>query len=108
MVKTTSLDALTSGKKSAQLKREILRRYTQNGGESIADLSRELGLSVPTLTKIVGENIISPVTSGMSPAASILPKRLNNDERNRITAIQAMSRPTMPPMTVRMRFSFST
>ena len=57
MVKTTSLDALTSGKKSAQLKREILRRYTQNGGESIADLSRELGLRVPTLTKSVGELI---------------------------------------------------
>ena len=57
MVKTSSLDALTSGKKSAQLKREILRRYTQNGGESIADLSRELGLSVPTLTKTVSELI---------------------------------------------------
>ncbi|MBR2014905.1 MAG: ROK family transcriptional regulator [Alistipes sp.] len=54
MVKTNFLDALESGNKSAQLKREILRRYMKNGGESIADLSRELGLSVPTLTKIVG------------------------------------------------------
>ena len=57
MVKSNFLEALTSGKKSAQLKREILRRYMLNGGESIADLSRELGLSVPTLTKIVGELI---------------------------------------------------
>lgn len=53
MVKSKFLDALESGNKSAQLKREILRRYMKNGGESIADLSRELGLSVPTLTKIV-------------------------------------------------------
>lgn len=54
MTKTNFLDALESGNKSALLKREILRRYMKNGGESIADLSRELGLSVPTLTKIVG------------------------------------------------------
>lgn len=54
MVKPNFLDALESGNKSVQLKREILRRYMKNGGESIADLSRELGLSVPTLTKIVG------------------------------------------------------
>lgn len=53
MVKPNFLDALEGGNKSAQLKRDILRRYMKNGGESIADLSRELGLSVPTLTKIV-------------------------------------------------------
>lgn len=57
MAKLISIDALTSGKKTAQLKRDILRRYMLNGGESIADLSRELGLSVPTLTKIVSELI---------------------------------------------------
>lgn len=62
MTKTNFLDALECGNKSAQLKREILRRYMKNGGESIADLSRELGLSVPTLTKIIGtlieENLV--------------------------------------------------
>ena len=57
MTKQISIEALTSGKKTAQLKRDILRRYMLNGGESIADLSRDLGLSVPTLTKIVAELI---------------------------------------------------
>ena len=57
MVKARLLDSLESGNKSAQLKREILRRYMKNGGVSIADLSRELGLSVPTLTKIVSNLI---------------------------------------------------
>uniref|UniRef100_UPI004056153B ROK family transcriptional regulator n=1 Tax=Alistipes sp. TaxID=1872444 RepID=UPI004056153B len=57
MVKATTLDALSCGKKSNQLKRNILRQYMLHGGESIADLSRDLGLSAPTLTKIVGELI---------------------------------------------------
>lgn len=57
MVKQISIEALTSGKKSAQLKRDILRHYMFNGSKSIADLSRDLGLSVPTLTKIVAEMI---------------------------------------------------
>lgn len=57
MGKYLSLEALTSGKKSAQLKRDILRYYTINGNKSIADLSRDLGLSVPTLTKVVVEMI---------------------------------------------------
>lgn len=55
MVKHISIDALTSGKKSAQLKRDVLRHYMFNGSQSIADLSRDLGLSVPTLTKILAE-----------------------------------------------------
>ncbi len=56
-MKTTLLEEIAGGKKSALLKREILRRYIIHGGESIADLSRELGLSVPTLTKVIGELI---------------------------------------------------
>lgn len=46
-----------SRKKSSQLKRDILRHYMLNGSKSIADLSRDLGLSVPTLTKILAEMI---------------------------------------------------
>lgn len=57
MTKSTTLDSLMSGKKSAQLKREILRNYMFNGGVNITDLSRDLGLSVPTLTKTIGELI---------------------------------------------------
>lgn len=56
-MKPSLLEEIASGKKSALLKREILRRYMIHGGESIADLSRELGLSVPTLTKVIGELI---------------------------------------------------
>lgn len=56
MVKSTPLETLTSGKKSAQLKREILRNLL-SGGKNIADLSLELGLSVPTLTKVISELI---------------------------------------------------
>lgn len=62
MAKSNVLEALESNNKSAQLKREILRRYMKNGGESIADLSRDLGLSVPTLTKtissLIDENLV--------------------------------------------------
>lgn len=46
-----------SNSKSDQLKRRILLRYTMCGGESIADLSHELGLSIPTVTKAVTELI---------------------------------------------------
>lgn len=56
MAKSTSLETLTSGKKSAQLKREILRKLL-HGGKNIADLSHDLGLSVPTLSKVVTELI---------------------------------------------------
>ena len=56
-MKNTFLDSAATSTKSVQIKRQILRRYMLYGGESIADLSRELGLSVPTVTKIVGELI---------------------------------------------------
>ncbi len=56
-MKTNLLEEIAGGKKTALLKREILRRYMAYGGESIADLSRELGLSIPTLTKVIGELI---------------------------------------------------
>lgn len=56
-MKPNLLEEIASGKKSALLKREILHRYMIHGSESIADLSRELGLSVPTLTKVIGELI---------------------------------------------------
>ena len=54
-MKNSVITEIVSDKKSAALKREILYRYMLCGGESIADLSRRLGLSVPTLTKTIGE-----------------------------------------------------
>ena len=41
--------------KNAGIKREILRLCIANSNYSIADFSRELGISVPTITKLVGE-----------------------------------------------------
>ncbi len=64
MVKSTIPDTLTSGKKSAHLKREILRNLL-HGGKNIADLSRDLGLSVPTLSKVVNELIAEGLLSNL-------------------------------------------
>lgn len=44
----------TTGK-NALIKREILRLCINNGAYSIADFSRDLGISVPTITKLIGE-----------------------------------------------------
>lgn len=45
------------GNKAASLKKEIIRRYITGGDISITDLSREINLSVPTVTKLIGELI---------------------------------------------------
>jgi predicted NBD/HSP70 family sugar kinase len=45
------------GNKNAILKRETIRRYFASGDVSIIDLSEEMGLSVPTVTKLVRELI---------------------------------------------------
>ena len=46
-----------SSSKSSQTKREILRLCIESNNRSIADFSRMLGISVPTITKLVGELI---------------------------------------------------
>lgn len=46
----------TTGK-NAQIKRQILKLCIKNGSYSIADFSRNLGISVPTITKLIGELI---------------------------------------------------
>lgn len=43
------------GNKTALIKKEIIRTYITGGDFSITDLSKEMGLSVPTITKLVGE-----------------------------------------------------
>ncbi len=43
------------GNKTALIKKEIIRRYVVNGEVSITDLSKEMNLSVPTVTKLIGE-----------------------------------------------------
>ncbi len=51
------LKLASEGNKNAILKRKIIRQYLTGGDCSLTDLSREMGLSVPTVTKLVGELI---------------------------------------------------
>ena len=48
---------LSDTSKNADIKRQILRLCIIRDNYSIADLSRELNTSVPTVTKIIGELI---------------------------------------------------
>lgn len=43
--------------KNSQIRREILRLCIEHGNYSIADFSRDLSISVPTITKLIGELI---------------------------------------------------
>lgn len=43
--------------KNSALKQAILGKFISEGTESIADISREIGTSIPTITKLVGELI---------------------------------------------------
>ncbi len=54
---THFIDEINSGSKTAVLKKEILCYYTNNGENSLSELSKEMGVSVPTITKLVTELI---------------------------------------------------
>ena len=78
--------------KSANVKREILRLCIAHNNYSIADFSRALGISVPTITKFVSElideNFIKdegkvgtsggrrPSVYGLNPDAAVEPSPL--------------------------------
>lgn len=49
------IQEINSGSKSASIKKEILCYYINNGENTLADLGREINLSIPTVTKLVGE-----------------------------------------------------
>lgn len=49
------VDQIRSGSKAVALKVEIIRYYIMHGNNTIAELSKELKLSVPTVTNLVGE-----------------------------------------------------
>lgn len=54
-MKHTFIEEIEFGSKNAQLKIDIIRYYINNGENTLADLGKEMDLSVPTVTKLVGE-----------------------------------------------------
>jgi len=56
-MKNTFLQQSYDGNKTASLKKELIRLLVLNGNYSITDLSREVNISVPTMTKLIGELI---------------------------------------------------
>ncbi|MGC3977123.1 MAG: ROK family transcriptional regulator [Paludibacteraceae bacterium] len=51
------IQEINSGTKSAYLKKDIICYYINNGENTLADLGKEMNLSIPTVTKLVGELI---------------------------------------------------
>ncbi len=49
------LKEIEKGSKSALLKKKIITHYIYNGSSTLTDLSKEMDLSVPTITKLIGE-----------------------------------------------------
>nr|WP_320057928.1 ROK family transcriptional regulator [uncultured Bacteroides sp.] len=49
------LKEIEMGSKNALVKKRIITHYIYNGSSTITDLSKELDLSVPTVTKFIGE-----------------------------------------------------
>jgi predicted NBD/HSP70 family sugar kinase len=49
------LKEIETGSKNAVVKKKIITHYIYNGTSTITDLSKELDLSVPTVTKFIGE-----------------------------------------------------
>ncbi len=51
------IQEINSGTKNAFLKKDIICYYINNGENTLADLGKEMNLSIPTVTKLVGELI---------------------------------------------------
>lgn len=49
------LAEIEKGSKNALIKKKIINHYIYNGNSTITDLSKEIDLSVPTVTKFIGE-----------------------------------------------------
>lgn len=56
-MKHTFIEEIELGSKNALIKINIIRYYINNGENTLADLGKEMELSVPTVTKLVGELI---------------------------------------------------
>lgn len=49
------LEEIRKGSKSAMMKQRIITHLIYNGSSTITDLSKDMDLSVPTVTKFVDE-----------------------------------------------------
>lgn len=49
------LEEAGKGVKSALVKKKIINHYIHNGGSTLTELSRDIDLSIPTVTKFIGE-----------------------------------------------------
>ncbi len=56
-MKHTFIEEIELGSKNAILKMNIIKFYINNGANTLAELGKEMDLSVPTVTKLVGELI---------------------------------------------------
>ena len=54
-MKQNLLKEMETGSKNALLKKRIITHYIYNGSSTITDLSKELDLSIPTVTKFISE-----------------------------------------------------
>lgn len=54
-MKHTFIEEIELGSKNAMLKINIIRFYINNGANTLAELGKEMDLSVPTVTKLVSE-----------------------------------------------------
>ncbi|MEL5894413.1 ROK family transcriptional regulator [Bacteroides sp. GD17] len=54
-MKQQLLKEIESGSKNALIKKRIITHYIYNGSSTITDLSKELDLSIPTVTKFISE-----------------------------------------------------
>ncbi|MDD4516108.1 ROK family transcriptional regulator [Massilibacteroides sp.] len=52
---TALLQEIERGTKNAQIKKNIINYYIKNGSSTLTELSKELDLSVPTVTKLIME-----------------------------------------------------
>jgi len=56
-MKHTFIEEIEIGSKNAMLKINIIKYYINNGADTLAELGKEMDLSVPTVTKLVSELI---------------------------------------------------
>lgn len=49
------LKEIERGSKNSLIKKRIIQHYIHNGNSTITDIAKELDLSVPTITKFIGE-----------------------------------------------------